>query len=59
MVAVSGLAMAAQATIESPLQGAWMLVASDRILSDGEQMRDCDDNPKGRLIVDSEGRYSP
>jgi len=58
LAGLSGLAMAAQATSESPLQGTWTLVAADRILSNGEQVRDYGDNPKGRLMVDSEGRYS-
>lgn len=34
------------------------MVATDRILSNGEQMRDYGENPKGRLMVDAEGHYS-
>lgn len=41
-----------------PLQGTWTLVAADKILPDGETTRDYGQNPKGRLVVDAEGRYS-
>lgn len=43
---------------ESPLRGAWILVAADKILPDGRQVRDYGSSPKGRLIVDAQGRYS-
>lgn len=42
----------------SPLQGTWALVAADKLLPDGRQVRDYGENPKGRLIVDARGRYS-
>ncbi|MFT3763686.1 MAG: lipocalin-like domain-containing protein [Pseudoxanthomonas sp.] len=42
----------------SPLQGTWTLVAADKLLPGGEQVRDYGDAPKGRLIVDAQGRYS-
>lgn len=42
----------------SPLQGTWTLVAADKILPDGGVTRDYGDSPKGRLIVDANGRYS-
>lgn len=41
-----------------PLQGTWTLVAADKVLPDGETTRDYGENPKGRLVVDAEGRYS-
>lgn len=41
-----------------PLQGTWTLVAADKILPDGETTRDYGENPKGRLVVDANGRYS-
>ncbi len=43
---------------ESPLRGTWTLVAADKILPDGERARDYGQRPKGRLIVDAQGRYS-
>ena len=41
-----------------PLQGTWTLVAADKLLPDGTTARDYGEKPKGRLIVDAEGRYS-
>lgn len=51
-------AFAADARPHSPLQGTWELVAADRILPDGRRVHDYGDAPKGRLIVDAQGRYS-
>lgn len=41
-----------------PLQGTWTLVAADKLLPDGTATRDYGEKPKGRLIVDAQGRYS-
>lgn len=41
-----------------PLQGTWTLVAADKLLPDGTTARDYGEKPKGRLIVDAQGRYS-
>lgn len=41
-----------------PLQGTWTLVAADKILPGGARARDYGEQPKGRLIVDTQGRYS-
>ncbi|MGO1002212.1 lipocalin-like domain-containing protein [Lysobacter sp. CA196] len=41
-----------------PLQGTWSLVAADKLLPNGETTRDYGENPKGRLVVDTKGRYS-
>lgn len=41
-----------------PLQGTWTLVAADKILPGGARARDYGAQPKGRLIVDTQGRYS-
>lgn len=41
-----------------PLQGTWSLAAADKILPDGETVRDYGEHPRGRLIVDAKGRYS-
>lgn len=46
------------ATGLSPLRGTWTLVAADKLLPGGEEVRDYGDAPKGRLIVDAQGRYS-
>lgn len=42
----------------SPLRGTWNLQAADKILADGSRVRDYGEAPKGRLIVDAQGRYS-
>lgn len=42
----------------SPLRGTWTLVAADKILPGGELARDYGEQPKGRLVVDVQGRYS-
>lgn len=41
-----------------PLRGTWTLVAADKILPGGARARDYGEQPKGRLIVDADGRYS-
>ena len=41
-----------------PLQGTWALIAADKRLPDGTMTRDYGEHPKGRLVVDAEGRYS-
>ncbi|WDS34722.1 lipocalin-like domain-containing protein [Pseudoxanthomonas sp.] len=41
-----------------PLQGTWTLVAADKRLADGATVRDYGEHPKGRLMVDAQGRYS-
>src|SRR5688572_4467900 len=43
---------------EFPLQGTWTLVAADKILPGGATARDYGETPKGRLVVDGQGRYS-
>ena len=42
---------------ESPLRGTWTLVAADKILPGGARVHDFGDAPKGRLIIDTQGRY--
>ena len=41
-----------------PLHGTWTLVAADKIVPGGALARDYGEQPKGRLIVDTQGRYS-
>jgi hypothetical protein len=41
-----------------PLQGTWTLVAADKILPGGARARDYGEHPRGRLVVDAQGRYS-
>lgn len=43
---------------EFPLHGTWTLVAADKILPGGALARDYGEQPKGRLIVDTQGRYA-
>jgi len=42
----------------SPLAGTWVLTAADEIRPDGTRAPSYGDAPKGRLIIDAEGRYS-
>ncbi len=56
---LAGVATPATAAAdEFPLQGTWTLVAADKILPGGARTRDYGEAPKGRLIVDGDGRYS-
>src|SRR3546814_15368485 len=48
---------AAEPVNEFPLQGTWTLMAADKNLPGGEQDRDYGEEPKGRLIVNQQGRY--
>lgn len=60
----AGLALAtmllatAAAAAEPSLAGTWTLTAADRLKSDGSRSRDYGQHPKGRLIIDAQGRYS-
>lgn len=58
MLAGLGMRDTAASDVASPLQGAWTLVAADKLLPDGVQARDYGEAPKGRLIIDTSGRYS-
>ena len=62
---MAGLALAgawtiggAAAAADSPLAGTWTLTAADRINPAGVREHDYGAAPKGRLIVDAQGRYS-
>lgn len=50
-------AVAASAA-EPSLAGTWTLTAADRLKLDGVRARDYGEHPKGRLIIDAQGRYS-
>jgi hypothetical protein len=54
------LAMAPALAIaaEPSLTGTWTLTAADRLYPDGTRVRDYGEHPKGRLIIDAQGRYS-
>ena len=56
-LAVTLLANAAMAA-EPSLTGTWTLTAADRLKPDGSRTRDYGEHPKGRLIIDAQGRYS-
>jgi hypothetical protein len=51
---IAGTATAAEPT----LAGTWTLTAADRLKSDGSRVPDYGQHPKGRLIIDAQGRYS-
>lgn len=60
---VAGLApaagtTAADATHDFPLAGTWTLQAADVLHPDGSRTSDYGANPKGRLMIDTQGRYS-
>lgn len=42
----------------SPLAGTWALEAADLLHADGSRTRDYGAAPKGRLLVDEQGRYA-
>lgn len=46
------------AAAEPSLAGTWTLTAADRLKPDGARSRDYGEHPKGRLIIDAQGRYS-
>lgn len=60
----AGLALAtmllttAATAAEPSLAGTWTLTAADRLKADGSRARDYGQHPKGRLIIDAQGRYS-
>ena len=57
-----GLALAltagAASAADFPLAGTWTLTAADRLTPAGVREHDYGAAPKGRLIVDAQGRYS-
>ena len=54
-----GTLMTTAATAAEPsLAGTWTLTAADRLKADGSRARDYGEHPKGRLIIDAQGRYS-
>lgn len=60
---MAGLALAlltagAAQAADFPLAGTWTLTVADRITPAGVRERDYGETPKGRLIVDAQGRYS-
>lgn len=57
VLATTLLATAATAA-EPSLAGTWTLTAADRLKPDGTRARDYGEHPKGRLIIDAQGRYS-
>ena len=60
LATLAGLASrdVAQGTTAVPLAGTWTLIAADKRLPDGAQVRGYGAAPRGRLIVDEQGRYS-
>jgi hypothetical protein len=41
-----------------PLAGTWSLVAADVLKADGTRAHDYGESPHGRLMIDTQGRYS-
>lgn len=58
-LALATTLLAGAATAAEPsLAGTWTLTAADRLAPDGSRSRDYGQHPKGRLIIDGQGRYS-
>lgn len=58
-LALATMLLATAATAAEPsLAGTWTLTAADRLAPDGSRGRDYGQHPKGRLIIDAQGRYS-
>jgi hypothetical protein len=57
-LALATTLLATVAAAEPSLAGTWTLTAADRLKSDGARARDYGEHPKGRLIIDAQGRYS-
>ena len=58
-LALAATLLATSATGAEPsLAGTWTLTAADRLKPDGSRGRDYGQHPKGRLIIDAQGRYS-
>ncbi|CAN5132723.1 hypothetical protein BH10PSE3_BH10PSE3_21500 [soil metagenome] len=58
MMLASALLSGAVQAAEPALAGTWTLTAADRLHPDGSRTRDYGEHPKGRLIIDAQGRYS-
>ena len=58
LVLVGTLLATAATAAEPTLAGTWALTAADRLKPDGSRARDYGEHPKGRLIIDAQGRYS-
>jgi hypothetical protein len=58
LVLAGALTTTAARAAEPSLAGTWTLTAADRLHPDGTRTRDYGDHPKGRLIIDAQGRYS-
>ncbi|KQY99069.1 lipocalin-like domain protein [Caulobacter sp. Root1455] len=54
----SALSTTVATAAEPALAGTWTLTAADRLKPDGARARDYGEHPKGRLIIDAQGRYS-
>jgi hypothetical protein len=54
----SALSATAATAAEPSLAGTWTLTAADRLKPDSTRARDYGEHPKGRLIIDAQGRYS-
>jgi hypothetical protein len=58
-LALAAMLLTTAATAAEPsLAGTWTLTAADRLKPDGSRARDYGQHPKGRLIIDAQGRYS-
>ena len=59
VLALAGGVLSTTARAAEPsLAGTWTLTTADRLYPDGTRARDYGEHPKGRLIIDAQGRYS-
>src|SRR5215210_5081186 len=56
-VALSGSAFAQQKSLKDQLTGTWSIVSNDNIGADGIKKQTFGPNPKGYMVLTSEGRY--
>lgn len=54
----AAMADATAAGAPFPLAGSWTLVSADVLRADGSRAHDYGETPRGRLQIDSQGRYS-
>jgi hypothetical protein len=55
---VASTARGQKAAPASALAGTWTLVAADVLYPDGRRAHDYGESPRGRMLVDAQGRYS-
>ena len=58
LAVLSGSAVSQQKSLSEQLVGTWMLVSNDNVAPDGTKRQIFGPNPKGIMILDTDGRYA-